>query len=92
MWNGKGYDINNKISYEIKDGKGFIKEYNYYGKLIFEGVFSNGNRNGKGKIYHNNILKFEGEYLNGEKIGTGKEYHENSKLKFEGGYLKIWIK
>ena len=27
-WNGKGYDINNKISYELKNGKGFVKEKN----------------------------------------------------------------
>ena len=26
-WNGKGYDLNNKISYELKNGKGFVKEY-----------------------------------------------------------------
>ena len=38
---------NNKI-YEIKNGKGFVKEY-YDKKLIFEGHYKNGERNGKGK-------------------------------------------
>ena len=35
---GKGYDKNNNIIYELKEGKGFIKEYNNYnGELEFEG-------------------------------------------------------
>ena len=35
-WDGKGYDRNNNIIYEMKNGKGHIKEYNYKNKLIFE--------------------------------------------------------
>ena len=38
-WNGKGYDTENNISYEIKDGKGSIKEYDSFGNLIFEGGY-----------------------------------------------------
>ena len=58
-WNGKEYNIKGKIGYEIKDGKGNIKEYNYDGKFIFEGEYLNGERNGKGKeYYHNGELKF----------------------------------
>ena len=36
-------------------------------KLIFEGEYLNGERNGKGKEYHsyNGNLLFEGEYING---------------------------
>ena len=34
-WNGKGYDIKNKISYELKNGAGFVKEYNYRSQLLF---------------------------------------------------------
>ena len=42
------------------------KEYN--GKLMFEGEYLNGKRNGKGKEYDfNGKLKFEGEFLNGTK-------------------------
>ena len=71
-WNGKGYDIENNIIYEIKDGKGLIKEYNDWGKLIFEGEYLNGKRNGKGKEYFYGELDFEGEYLNGKKMEKEK--------------------
>ena len=63
------------------------------GGLKFEGEYSYGERNGKGKEYNKDgILNFEGEYLNGEKNGKGKEYDYNGKLKFEGEYLngKKW--
>ena len=63
------------------------------GKLIFEGEYLNGKRNGKGKEYNdNNELIFEGEYLNGKRNGKGKEYDYNGKLIFEGEYLngKKW--
>ena len=60
----------------------------YKDKLIFEGEFSNGKKNGKGKEYDNyERLIFEGEYKNGEKNGKGKEYYDNGKLYFEGEYL-----
>ena len=36
-------------------------------RLIFEGEYLNGKRNGKGKEYDNNKIIFEGEYLNGKK-------------------------
>ena len=42
-WNGKGYDGNKKIVYEIKNGKGYIKEYYFY-NLIFEGQYINGEK------------------------------------------------
>ena len=49
------------------NGKG--KEYDYDGKLEFEGEYLKGKRNGKGKEYYDNDkLIFEGEYLNGEKM------------------------
>ena len=96
IWNGKIYDLkDNTIISEIKNGSGFIKEYNYYNKnLIFEGEFVNGVRNGMGKEYdYNHELVFEGEYLNGDKWkGKGKEYSSNRDLLFEGNYLngKKW--
>ena len=58
------------------------------GKLIFEGEYINGEKNGKAKEYNwKGILIFEGEYLNGERNGKGKEYYENGKISFEGEYL-----
>ena len=44
-WNGKGYDENGNILYELINGNGKVKEYNVYtGKLQFEGEYLNGNR------------------------------------------------
>ena len=86
IWNGKGYDLKGNIVYEIKNGKGSIKEYRY-GLLFFQGEYLNGERNGKGSEYYNGKLRFEGEYLNGKRNGKGKEYNEYGKLDFEGEYL-----
>ena len=58
-WNGKGYDINGNIIYELNNGNGKIKEFDYNNKLIFEGEFLNGEKNGKGKEYLSGELFFE---------------------------------
>ena len=34
-WDGNGYDSNNNIAYELKDGKGLIKEFDKFDKLKF---------------------------------------------------------
>ena len=40
MWNIKRYDIKGNIIYELKNGKGYVKEYDMYNnKLIYEGNF-----------------------------------------------------
>jgi len=49
MWNGTIFDNDNNNFTEIKNGKGNIKLFNQDGLLIFEGEYSNGKRNGKGK-------------------------------------------
>ena len=57
-------------------------------KLLFEGEYLNGERNGKGKEYYwIGGLVFEGEYLNGERNGKGKEYDMNGNLMTEFEYL-----
>ena len=86
-WNGKGYNKNECIKFEIKNGNG--KEYNKKGDMEFE------IKNGKGNIKEytdNDKLEYEGEYLNGERNGKGKEYYNDGNLKFEGEYLngKRW--
>ena len=86
-WNGKRYDLLNNIIYELKDGKGFVKEYNYENKLIFVGEYSNGVKNGKGKEYENGYIIFEGEYSNGKRNGKGKEFDYSGDIIFEGEYL-----
>ena len=92
-WNGKGYDNLTNIIYELKEGKGLIKEYDdLYDRLIFEGEYLNGKRNGKGKEYNplNGKLRYEGEFLNGRRNGKGKEYSLSSFISiliYEGEYL-----
>ena len=59
----------------------------YTDKLIFEGEFLNGQKNGKGQEYdNNNNIIFDGEYINGERNGKGLEYYDNGKIKYEGEY------
>ena len=92
-WNGKGYDNNGNIIYELNNGNGIFKKYNDYGKLSFEGEYLNGEKNGKGKEYDEfGKVIFEGEYLNGKRNGKGKKYDEFGKVIFEGEYLngKRW--
>ena len=45
-WNGKG------LEFEIKNGKGNLKEYFNNGLLSFEGEYLNGEKHGKGKEYN----------------------------------------
>ena len=53
-WNGKGFDENGNIIYELNNGNGTIKEYNYYTEtLLFEGEYLNGKKNGTIKQYYN---------------------------------------
>ena len=75
-WNGKGFHGLNNIVYELKNGKGVVKEYyNYPLQLKIEVEYLNGKRNGKGKeYYYSGSLKFEGEYLNGKRW-NGKCYN-----------------
>ena len=86
-------DITNlfKVIRDNLTGENGLKYRN--GKLIFEGEYLNGERNGKGKEYNENtILLFEGEYLYGKRW-KGKEYdYYRGKLIFEGEYLneKRW--
>ena len=91
-WNGKGYDCNGNEDYEIKNGKGKIKEYNWFnGNIIFEGDYLNGEKI-KGKEYNDkNELIFEGEYLDGKKWkGKIKEYRYGY-LMYDGEISKgVW--
>ena len=70
--------------YIIYEANGNGKEYNKNDKLIYEGEYLNGERNGKGKKYYfmGYFIEFEGEYLNGKRNDKGKEYDDFS------GYLK----
>ena len=68
--------------YIIKEN-GNVKEYELgSNKLLYEGEYKNGRRNGKGKEYYDNgKIKFEGEYLNGKIIyGKGFDLFGNNNL------------
>ena len=56
-----------------KNGNG--KEYDYRGRLKFEGEYLNGEKwNGKQKEYYRKgRLKFEEDYLNGKRNRKGKK-------------------
>ena len=85
-WEGRGFNINGDVLYELKDGKGHIKDYDFTGKLVYEGE----NINGKGYIKDYGFtgkLVYEGEILNGKKNGKGKEYNMRGNISFEGIYL-----
>ena len=47
-WNGKGYDDNGNIIYELNNGNGKVKEY-IRNKLIFDGEYLDGKKNGTEK-------------------------------------------
>ena len=87
-----GFDIEDykKISgkYKIIEKNGFGKEYQLYtNRLIFEGEYLNGKKNGKGIEYdYFGKLEFEGEYLNGQRNETGIEYYDD-QIRFFGEYL-----
>ena len=88
-WNGKRYDENGNIIYQLCNGTGKVKEYFKHGKLKFEGEYLNGQINGKGKEYDDegNIF-FEGEYLNGKRWnGIYREYAYNGRITLEIEYL-----
>ena len=86
-WNGKGYDTEGNIIYEIKNGNGEIKVLLHTKKglgCIFNGEYKNGNIT-KGKFYHCGNLVFEGEYLNGEFWnGIYYEYDDDDHKILEG--------
>ena len=95
-WSGKGKDPFNNIVYELKEGKGLIKEYYCYipkdSKLLFEGEDLYGKKNWKGREYYDNDngtgkIQFESEYINEQRNGKGKEYYRSGKLRYEDEYL-----
>jgi len=61
----------------LKEGKGFIKEYNNNSNLIFEGEYLKGEKY-KGKEYYDNgKLNFISEYFDGKRW-NGKVYNKKN--------------
>ena len=90
-WNGKVYDISNNLVYEIKEGKGIIKEFNEFTSKFVEGEYLNGEKNGKGKEYYEKEILFEGKYLNGKKW-NGKIDDNSNNLIYELKDIKGFFK
>ena len=83
--NGYFFNLKGEKEGKIINGDGEIKEYNYDGKLVFEGEYKNGKRwNGNINEYIRDNLKLEGVYIEGKK--EGKEIWYNKKGKIEGIY------
>ena len=85
-WNGKGYNIDGNLEFELKNGNGKVKKYYDDGKLKFEGEYLNGEKNGYGseKLFRD-LFIFEGEYKNGKKWnGKLNEYFDHNVIKFKG--------
>ena len=89
------YNNNNSLIFEgevIKGIKtGIAKEYSY-GKLLFEGFYLNGKRNGKGKLYDvlyydKIVLIYEGEFFDDKMQGRGIQY-SNGKIFQKGIFFK----
>ena len=62
---------------EIENGKrnGFGRSFNPEGDLIYEGIYKNGDRDGKGILYNQDGSKYIGEYkgqFTKKKMGEGK--------------------
>ena len=94
QWNGEGYYSKYGNIYNLKEGKGFIKEY-FNEQKIFEGEYKNGEKNGYCKEYYKDgMIKFEGQYFYGKKW-TGDGYDANNNIKYkikEGrGYVKTYF-
>ena len=68
-WNGKGYDENGNITYELINGNGKVYEYDSTGINIFDGEYLNGVMwNGKIKCFNiKGELTEEIEFKNGKK-------------------------
>ena len=54
-WNGKGYDNNGNLIYELNNGNGNVKLYDYKGELFFEGEYINGKKVVKSKNNNFNL-------------------------------------
>ena len=55
-------------------------------KLIYEGEYENGRRNGKGTFYFSSGEKYEGEFRDGKREGKGTFYWDDTS-KWEGTFV-----
>ena len=83
-WNGKGYDINGNIAYELKNGNGYVKKYYESWELKRKYEYLNGEKNGKEYNYdENGKIESEKQYLNGILNGLVKIYTLSCTYEYE---------
>ena len=76
----------NWVGYFDKGQKGnFGRIFNEEGRLIYEGEYKDGLRNGKGTYYYNGGCKYVGEFVNGNIEGNGVFYWEDG-TRWEGPF------
>ena len=86
IYNGKDDDILQWIGYFHNGEKAnYGKLYNDEGKLIYEGEYKNGIRNGEGIYYYARGLRYEGQFINGLREGNGVFYWEDG-TRWEGPF------
>ena len=83
-WNGHVINTKSKKIYAIRDGKGFVMEFEYFGYFEYVGEYINGERNGNAKSYsfYFDVGVDESLYLN-KKVNN---YESLRVLRFEGEY------
>ena len=75
------------IGYFEKGEKGkYGKFYNKDGKLVYEGEYSHGEKNGKGTYYYPDGARYEGEFVRNKKEGNGV-FHWDDKTRWEGTWV-----
>ena len=71
------------IKGDCQNGEGTFVD----GDRKYVGTFKNGNREGKGILYYNNVKYYEGDWKNDMWEGKGKEYDtETKKLRYVGQF------
>ena len=78
----KKFDKESNAEYEIKNGKGYLKDYYNNGKLKFEKEYLNGDIRKEKELSEGCKLKFEIDYLKGKKW-NGKLYDQKGNIEFE---------
>ena len=75
------------IGYFDKGEKGkYGKFYDKDGKLVYEGEYKHGEKDGKGTYYYPNGAKYEGDFVRNQKEGNGV-YHWDDKTRWEGTWV-----
>lgn len=86
-WYYPNGDLHRKESYRMDEEDGKSVEYNREGKVINEGEYIDGKKNGEWTYEVGDHIE-KGEYIDGNRDGVWKHYYKkNEQLKFEGEYL-----